>query len=1429
MSTRTPQKTFLSYPSLTPLSSPVTETLNNLKPGKYSSGIPVQTESGLLFASKNGWVEVTDFFWFGYKSQQVMLVQEKSILEFSLADRSMTSFSFDYFSLHSPDSKVSLYDDSGNLIASIPLNVTGSPSAKNFVINQFSYTAPPGVKIGRVEIIAGNEPAVGDAGFNIDNISWGAADPLPVTIMLDSMSKDTGSSALDFITNDGSAGRNVSGSLSRYLGKDEVMEWWNGSTWQQVKVSGQSWSLIDNVSHSADWQYQLRIVNSGVAGAETTFDITLDTTPADVRVLFTSMTKDNGADELDWKTTNGSAGRKVSGNLDKPLDVGDIIEYSFDGRTWQSLTVESDLSWSFVDPLLHTADWQYLIRIIDLAGNQTQPTVQMVELFPESAIITRISDNVGTVQTDVADGAMTDDRTPTLYGTAPPGSLVTIYDGTEKLTQVFVDKNGNWQWTPSANLHTDHQYDFSAVASLGGRSAQPSDTHSIIIVPAASITQLIDDVGTETGAQINGATIDDGTPELRGRALAESTVYLYDNGKLIATVKADKDGSWKWDSALTYPGGVDLGPHSITVEYEKDGYNSDISAPWTFTYQPPAPTTLALIDEMTKDSGINNDFITNDGSAVRKVSGTLTAALKSGEKVQFWDGTNWQDASVVGTTWTANDNNAHASNWQYKTRVINTTNTAGPEVVQDVILDVTPPSEILVQFTSMTKDNGTDTNDWKTSDGSPGRTVYGKLNKSLQTEYFAEYSIDNGASWQRLNIQNDLSWSFTDTQSYSADWQYQVRITDIAGNSAAVVHQPVDFITPPGTPAITEILDNVAGGIVGNLRDGSLTNDNTPTVKGIGQPNGKIILVMTRDNNDWSSNATRTIEVQVDENGNWQTTIDNLPLEDGEWYFRPKSVDSLGNEGPLAAEWEVIVDTVTPQPQIKIAQDFVAGGKQNGEDIGNTGVTNDPSPVLKGNAEAGSLVRFYDRNNREIGSTIVGTDGEWTFKLPTQTNGQGSFTAIATDEAGNISQPSDPYVINFETFMPAPTITAGLDDFYSKIETILRGKVTNDVTPEFYGKGQANALILVYDHGIPLGSVYADANGNWNLPLPELQKGEHSLTAVAKSAEGVTSKASTPYDFKVGYLAHFNDYTMGGWQLIGAHASRSSTYISRNQLMFETPVGYNYSGDIMRKTIDVVAGKTYDFSFILTKVSSWTLDNPAILAFKVNGQLVSSYYTVQNTPQTVIGSWKSTITGKVTLSITNAVATGVGNDFLLDDISIVPRHIAGPVTPIKQMMLSVDNVRDELQENITAIKSLATEANWEEVKTGGLHNGIIDTLNVTGENQQLSLSDLRQHLKAVNTIDITGHGNNTLSISLEDILALGGDELFVGDKTLQLQIRGDDGDVVNLNSVFKGEDFGHWTQQNGSVTISGVSYNIFKHDSLDVELVVEDGIKSNLI
>ncbi len=88
------------------------------------------------------------------------------------------------------------------------------------------------------------------------------------------------------------------------------------------------------------------------------------------------------------------------------------------------------------------------------------------------------------------------------------------------------------------------------------------------------------------------------------------------------------------------------------------------------------------------------------------------------------------------------------------------------------------------------------------------------------------------------------------------------------------------------------------------------------------------------------------------------------------------------------------------------------------------GITNDNTLVLTGTAEAGSTVQVYD------GATLLGTamangSGAWSFATATLADGAHSFTAKATDAAGNTSSSSAALPVTIDTAAPErPTISA---------------------------------------------------------------------------------------------------------------------------------------------------------------------------------------------------------------------------------------------------------------------------------------------------------------------------------------------------------------------------------------------------------------------
>ena len=105
-----------------------------------------------------------------------------------------------------------------------------------------------------------------------------------------------------------------------------------------------------------------------------------------------------------------------------------------------------------------------------------------------------------------------------------------------------------------------------------------------------------------------------------------------------------------------------------------------------------APTAVVTITSMEKDDGTPNDWLTSDGSAPRKVFGTLSAVLTPDEVVEVSvdNGVNWTQATVSGTSWEVTDQVFHTASWIIRARVTDTVSfLSAPEAT--VAVTYTPP------------------------------------------------------------------------------------------------------------------------------------------------------------------------------------------------------------------------------------------------------------------------------------------------------------------------------------------------------------------------------------------------------------------------------------------------------------------------------------------------------------------------------------------------------------------------------------------------------------------------------------------------------------------------------------------------------------------------------------------------------------------
>ena len=121
------------------------------------------------------------------------------------------------------------------------------------------------------------------------------------------------------------------------------------------------------------------------------------------------------------------------------------------------------------------------------------------------------------------------------------------------------------------------------------------------------------------------------------------------------------------------------------------------------------------------------------------------------------------------------------------------------------------------------------------------------------------------------------------------------------------------------------------------------------------------------------------------------------------------------------------------------------------------------------------------------------------------------------------------------------------------------------------------------------------------------------------------------------------------------------------------------------------------------------------------------------------------------------------------------------------------------------------------------------TLKLTGQGQVLDLTLLGHKVESIEVIDLTGTGNNTLKLSLTDVLEQGGTSLFTNDGHMQMMVKGNAGDAVILDDLLaNGTDPGNWANS-GQVNVSGVVYEVYRHDTLDAELLVQQGVTTTLV
>ena len=154
---------------------------------------------------------------------------------------------------------------------------------------------------------------------------------------------------------------------------------------------------------------------------------------------------------------------------------------------------------------------------------------------------------------------------------------------------------------------------------------------------------------------------------------------------------------------------------------------------------------------------------------------------------------------------------------------------------------------------------------------------------------------------------------------------------------------------------------------------------------------------------------------------------------------------------------------------------------------------------MSGTAEANSTVSVLDGSSVVATATADGS-GNWTTAISGVSHGAHTYTATATDQAGNTSVASTPVHVTVDTQPPAaPAITSPADHSYQNTHTV-----------PVSGTAEANSTVSVLEGSSRVATATADGSGNWSTTIGGVSDAAHTYTATATDQAGNTSVASTP-------------------------------------------------------------------------------------------------------------------------------------------------------------------------------------------------------------------------------------------------------------------------------------------------------------------------------
>ena len=579
-----------------------------------------------------------------------------------------------------------------------------------------SRTLTDGSYLYQVRVIdaAGNVGATDSQNVVIDTI---APDPAVKTIAINAITTDTGLITNDFVTSDTTLA--VSGTLGAALSSGEFAQISidGGTTWQNLSVSGLTWTYLDGRTLSdGNYNYQVRVIDTaGNIGATASQIVTVDTTAplASKTIAIAGISDDTGLSSSDFVTRDTTL--TVRGTLGAALAADERAQISLDGGvTWTTLTVIGT-SWSYADGrTLTDGTWSYTVRVVDLAGNVGQTATQNVVVdttSPEAAksiTITGISDDTGASSSDF----ITSDTSLTVRGVlgaalgANEFAQISTDNGATWVNVTLAADGLNWSYVDGRTLtNGTTTWQVRVVDLAGNVGATSSQSAQIDTVNPAQVLTIAS-ISTDTGSSATDFITSDTTLTLTGSlgaglASGEVAQISLDGGATWITLTTNGT-QWTYTDSRTLTDGSYV--YQVRV-LDLAGNTGPVVSKTVVvdTINPTAtPTIVSYTDDVGQRQGtLSSSQATDDTTPL--LNGVLSGPLASGEVVYLYrNGLLLGAVTMVGAlNWTYSDSGLVSGAYTYSARVVDLAGniTASSDFVLTV--DTSIPTT-LAQITSQT-------------------------------------------------------------------------------------------------------------------------------------------------------------------------------------------------------------------------------------------------------------------------------------------------------------------------------------------------------------------------------------------------------------------------------------------------------------------------------------------------------------------------------------------------------------------------------------------------------------------------------------------------------------------------------------------------------------------------------------------------------